>query len=339
MIGTEVGSFVGGNTNTPTDYERLLDNDANLGPAKYAVTSNNANKKYRGWCFTINNITQEFHDNFYKDCYVNKIKFEYIMWQVEKVSTIHMQGFVYFKNPRAFGGIKPYFHSAHLEPMKGSIEQNVAYCSKTESRVAGPFEFGERPKQGRRTDLEEIAKVAMQPGGLDVIKSENPSYYIRYHRGLQLLAEESQPHRTTKPTVTWLWGLAGAGKTKYVFDLYNANDIYVKDGTQWWDGYRHQKVILIDDFDGKWPFRDFLRLLDHYQYQGQIKGGYVKINSEHIYITCEWEPEHFWSDCGLVTDRGQAPINNTLNQVLRRIDLIKLIKPDVYKVKLPVREY
>ena len=84
----------------------------------------------------------------------------------------------------------------------------------------------------------------------------------------------------------------------------------MKDGTPWWDGYTNQDVILIDDFDGKWPFRDLLRLLDRYPYQGQIKGGYVKINSPHIYITCEFPPADIYQP------------GNELNQIIRRLDII-----------------
>jgi hypothetical protein len=66
---------------------------------------------------------------------------------------------------------------------------------------------------------------------------------------------------------------------------------------------------VIDDFDGKWPYRDLLRLLDRYVYQGQIKGGYVHINSDYIIITCEHRPEEYWS-------------GNELTQVRRRLDCV-----------------
>lgn len=82
----------------------------------------------------------------------------------------------------------------------------------------------------------------------------------------------------------------------------------------WWDGYEQQEAIIIDDFDGKWPYRDLLRLLDRYPYQGQYKGGYVKINSPYIYITCEYSPSFFW--------RG-----NEFAQIHRRLSEIKHLGP------------
>jgi len=82
----------------------------------------------------------------------------------------------------------------------------------------------------------------------------------------------------------------------------------------WWDGYEQQEAIIIDDFDGKWPYRDLLRLLDRYPYQGQFKGGYFKVNSPYIYITCEFAPSYFWQ-------------GNEYAQVFRRLKEVKYVPP------------
>jgi len=58
-----------------------------------------------------------------------------------------------------------------------------------------------------------------------------------------------------------------------------------------------------------------LKLCDRYKYSGQVKGGFVKINSPFIFITCEFPPSHFW-------------IGNTLTQVLRRADKIIYLDED-----------
>jgi len=56
--------------------------------------------------------------------------------------------------------------------------------------------------------------------------------------------------------------------------------------------------------------------LDRYRYQGQVKGGYVNINSPFIYITCEHPPSYYWS-------------GNELDQITRRLTSVLEIKKDL----------
>jgi len=53
----------------------------------------------------------------------------------------HKQGFISFKMPQRFSLLKSLFPTAHIEVMKGKIEDNITYCSKDESF----HEFGTRP--------------------------------------------------------------------------------------------------------------------------------------------------------------------------------------------------
>lgn len=192
---------------------------------------------------------------------------------------------------------------AHLEARKGSPKQASEYCKKEGDFV----EKGELPRQGTRSDLVEATKMALDPTiPLHEIAESEPTVYVRYHRGLEKLRSSLYKERTDPPSVEWLWGRTGVGKTRRAVE-HNAS-FYIKDATRWWDGYTQQHTIIIDDFDGSWPFRDLLRLLDRYPYQGQTKGGYVQINSPKIFITCDKPPNFFWE-------------KHELAQVMRRISL------------------
>lgn len=273
--------------------------------------------KSRGWSITINNPTIEEIEFFskYSDAECTHSKY-----QIEKgeKGTPHLQGCIYYKNARQFKTVKHAFPRANIQPAR-DYDRLVTYCSKEDTRISPGLESGVKPTKGRRTDLEEVANKIRSGSSPSSIASEHPDMFIKYHKGIFALSNELQQHRTTKSVNTWICGKAGVGKTKYVFDHHNRNDIYVKDGTMWWDGYKNQSVILIDDFDGRWPYRDLLRLLDTYPYQGQVKGGYVKINSGFIYITCELSPDEIpWNpDTRIRTDD-----ENALEQVKRRLDAI-----------------
>lgn len=286
--GTEVGTEVKGNTNT--------------------LTSVSCGKN-RNWFLTINNYTSVEISK------LNNLECKYIIYQMEEgeeCHTPHIHACIVYKNPRSWP--RKYFPTAHIEPVK-SLSDCIKYCSKIETRVEGPYERGDKPNQGRRTDLETVACEVLSGKKLSEVAISDPGMFVKYGRGLTLLREEVQPHRSSSkgPCCIWLYGLAGTGKSRIPHTLFGEDNVYIKDGTPWWNGYDHETCIIIDDFDGKWPYRDFLRVLDRYKYSGQFKGGYLKINSPYIFITCEFPPDHFWQD-------------NALIQVTRRLKEILLVK-------------
>lgn len=267
--------------------------------------------KSRGWSITINNPTQEDVEALTSE------PFEYLIFQFEignEQNTLHIQGFIYYKSLRVWP--KKRFPRAHLEKVK-SISAIIKYCSKEETRCtlpgSGPFEYGTRPIQGQRSDLEELASQTLDfTIPMKSIAADNPTSFIRYGRGLITLRNIVADPRTTKPKVYWFWGDSAAGKTSAAIQLAGeGKTYYVKDSSMWWDNYTFEDVIVIDDYDiNKFPYRELLRLLDRYKYQGQVKGGYTQINSPYIAITCDRHPKDFW-------------VENEYAQIVRRLDAIR----------------
>ncbi|ALE29816.1 replication associated protein [Lake Sarah-associated circular virus-50] len=257
--------------------------------------------KSRGWCYTANNYTKEEYESLEKyDC-----GYHVMGKEVGEQGTPHIQGYIEFTNAKRFDTLHADFPKIHWEPRKGTQQQAIDYCMK-----GGDFvEIGTKKDQGKRTDIEAVIKDINDK----VFSPNNHAVaYIKYAKGIDCYANYKLLPRTVKPTVEWRYGLTGSGKTREPYERH-INSVYIKDGTMWWNNYTQQEAVIIDDFDGHWPYRDFLRLLDRYPYQGQYKGGYVNISSAYIYITCEFSPETFW--------RG-----NELAQVIRRIDTITLCR-------------
>lgn len=269
--------------------------------------------RHRAWCFTINNPTKA--DEFAVYRMMGNAKYGIV--GNEKGSLMeqpHFQGYIHLKNAWSFDQIKKYIPRAHIEVSGGTDEDNFNYCSKQ-----GDYkEWGEKSiGQGNRTDIKEIANL-IKSGDITLmdIMFDYPDMYLKYSRSFEKMFNAVQPHRQFPPHVEWIYGLAGTGKTRSVVDKFGPENVYMKDGTSWWDGYSQQEAILIDDFDNNIPYRTLLRILDRYRYQGQVKGGYVNINSPHIYITCEHPPEHYWQ-------------GNELEQVKRRLTSVLEIKKNV----------
>lgn len=263
--------------------------------------------KIKKFCFTLNNYTSA-EESAIREYATKVAAFAVIGHEVGEGGTPHLQGFINCMKQTRFTAVKKIMPRAHLELAQGTDEQNLAYCTKQDKSA---FIVGEPQRPGKRNDLSDACEKIKNKVPLKAVAVEHSETFVKYHRGLQALQNVLQEPRKVDdpPSTIWLWGAAGVGKTKLAYDQMPHDEIYVKDSTKWWDGYTQQQCILIDDFDGEWPYRDFLRMLDRYPYQGQYKGGYVHINSPIIIITCEHAPHHFWH-------------GNELAQVERRLSIV-----------------
>lgn len=237
----------------------------------------------RAFCFTLNNYTE------FEEAAISEIKTRYTIFGREtgEQGTKHLQGYLYFENARSHEAVRALVPRAHIEVARGDATANYKYCTKD----GDYYEHGDKPNN-------------MQPTTYDECKTFAQIQYLRFMSLHALPARDPEK----PPKVLWYHGPAGSGKTRKAYE--SSKDVYIKDGTGWWDGYRGQDTIIIDDFDPpvkETDFRLFLRLLDRYPYQGQLKGAYVEISSSTIIITCEFPPEYFW------------PLGNRLAQVSRRI--------------------
>lgn len=59
----------------------------------------------------------------------------------------------------------------------------------------------------------------------------------------------------------------------------------IKDGIPHLEFYNNQDVLIIDDYDGKIDYQNFLKLLDRREYIANVKFGSVNFNSKLIIIT------------------------------------------------------
>lgn len=274
-----------------------------------------ASNKCRAWCFTINNPGERERDSL-RDI-ARHSNTRYIVCGTEfggEQKTEHIQGYVYFANPRSLSGIKRLagFSRAHLEQARGTPEEASAYCKKD-----GDFwEEGVLPKSGKRVDLDEI-RQEIKDGKSEAYIAENHfSQWVQYRRSFEayrrLLVNEP---RRWKTWTNVLVGPTGLGKTRFVYQQHPDDDIYVWGGDRWFDGYCGQRVALLDDFRGELTIGFMLRLLDRYPMQVPIKGGFINWNPRRVYITSNHLPEHWY-------DNVDRPSMDALTRRIDRLDEI-----------------
>ena len=97
----------------------------------------------RNYLLTINNEerSDEVLFEYCKD--LNNIK--YFVFQREKgheTGTEHIQMYLEFSMSKKFDTIKSYFPKAHIEARNGTKSQARDYCMKEDTRISGPYEYG-----------------------------------------------------------------------------------------------------------------------------------------------------------------------------------------------------
>jgi len=258
----------------------------------------------RSWCFTL-------HGESAEECIQAGINLglenntRYYTYQVEQAPStgrFHLQGYVVYDNTKRFSTVQKLIPRAHLEQAKGSAGQNRTYCQKTESRVPGtePREGGVIPAQGKRTDITSAVEAVIGGASKEELAHSFPEQVVKYGKGFERLREWglSGLRRTEPPVVDIRWGPPGTGKTRWAYDTYGADSVYVvvDSGTRfWWDGYepgRHT-CVLFDDYRGGHSHTQLLQWLDRYDSRGEVKGGSVPMLFTHAVITSNYRPEEW----------------------------------------------
>lgn len=245
-------------------------------------------QRARGWCFT----------SFESDTPSLPKSAQYLVAQHEicpETQRMHWQGFVYFRNPQRFNTLKKLFPQAHIEQMKGSIDQAIAYCQKTDTSIKGTqIEIGERPEQGRRSDIHDVLDAMRDGQSLQDVMLDYPevcSKYLRYIKEVQLLMNRPSVYMPRRCLL--ISGPPGCGKTGIVHDGFGYDQVYTWNWSQkWFDGYSQQRCILLDEFCHHSVDPNFLKqLCDGYPITRETKGGHVRITSDCIVLCTNEYPE------------------------------------------------
>lgn len=181
--------------------------------------------------------------------------------------------------------------NCHVEKVM-NIKKDIEYCSKDESRIEGPWEYGEPKEPGKRTDLIEVANKIKNGYKMSQIVDENMETYIKYHKGIEkakMWMDKKESKKLRNIEVTLIWGKSGSGKSKYVYEHVDMENCFKLDRDStgiWWDGYDGETVLWIDDFTSAWiQLGMLLNILDRYPLRLQTKGGHVWANWKTVYIT------------------------------------------------------
>lgn len=252
--------------------------------------------KYRRWVFTYFGFRT-------KDEPLAWPSVKYCKWQLEECPQTkrpHLQGAVWFKSQRALLGLKKLGTEIHWEPMR-SQSGSMEYVGKEKTRLEGPWEVGQLPAQGKRSDLVEI-KAALDAGCS--VASLADSYFgswVRYRRSFSAykLLKNSNYMRG-RPEILVVYGPSGVGKTVCVREAVGRLGYWLEkppsNSPLWFDGYEEQKIVVVDEFFGWIPYNQLKRLLDYGCTKVKVHGGMVPMVADKWIFTSNVHPRYWYKN-------------------------------------------
>jgi len=227
---------------------------------------------------------------------------------------IHWQFVASFSKPVRRKRVVESFPGAHAEPTI-SQEGSEAYVFKEDTRIEGTqFEDGTRAvKRNCKHDWEDILLAAKS----DSFERIPPDVVVRYYSGLKRIAADNILPVAMERTVKVFWGKTQTGKSHAAWAEAGL-DAYIKNpNTKWWDGYRRQRNVIIDEFRGRIDISYMLLWTDKYPITVEIKGGSKPVCYENVWILSNLHPKDWYPDID----------EETRNALLRRLRIYQFLSP------------
>jgi hypothetical protein len=236
------------------------------------------------WILTI--PENEFEPHLPEECV-------YIKGQREQGSNtgyLHWQVLAVLRRKGSLSTIKGIFgKSTHGELSRSSASNE--YVWKEDTRIGDQFEFGTLPiKRNDAKDWERIWEQAVL-GDINGIPAD---VRLQHYRTLRTIrADFSIPLPMVRECFVFC-GATGTGKSRRAWSEAGMG-AYPKDPrTKFWDGYRDQESVVIDEFRGAIDISHLLRWLDRYPCLVEIKGSSTCLVAQKIWITSNLHPDFWW---------------------------------------------
>lgn len=267
-------------------------------------------KPARWWIGTI-----PYTEQYDIDCRLSDPSIKYCVGQREKGSTgyEHYQLCVNFSRPVRLSGVKKVFgKESHWEPTRSDAA--VAYCQKSDTAIPGTqFEHGRKPMlRNSSTDWEAIKNFA-KSGDLESVP---PDVYVRCYQQLRRIESDNLQPVAIERKIWCFWGATGSGKSRRAWSEAGLQ-AYPKDPrSKFWDGYRGQEHVVIDEFRGGIDISHVLRWLDRYPVIVEVKGSSTVLKATTIWITSNLNPRLWYPELD----------EETVKAMLRRMQIVEFVE-------------
>lgn len=250
----------------------------------------------------------------------------------------HLQFFIYFKSAKTIAQAMKWVKknlgfTRPLTVCKGTPADNRRYCGgeayehEGKKKDANPefFEVGDLPMKGKRQALTDT-KDAILAGEVtvDELAETDPEMVHQYGRTLDRL-EDIRLRKMVRTKMTkgiWYWGPTGVGKSHRAANTPGTQYWVPNDGG-WWDGYRQEDVVILNDFRGHIAYGELLQMVDKWPYAVRRRGRQpMPFTSGTVVVTSSLHPREVYKNLAM---------NDSLAQLERRFEIVELTKTEVEK--------
>ncbi len=282
------------------------------------------------WCFTINNPTEDDKVDF------NESTMDYMVVGKEGkpptttttdvvdevVPTPHLQGYIVFKTRKRRAGVAKILPRAFLVIANGTPEDNLKYCSKEGDFVvygAMPLTQAQGASVNMKRNWTEAWDLAVS-GKIDEIQKDMAIPY--YHSCKRIRQDHPETFEDLPATCgIWFVGPTGCGKSRRARREYP--DYYDKPLNKWWDGYRGEPNVIIDDLGPESGEKSSIGILlkrwtDHYSFPAEQKGTTIQIRPKQIIVTSQYTIGEVFAS------KEDPPL---IEALIRRFDVINMFPP------------
>ena len=154
------------------------------------------------WCGTLHLDTEEFDGETFLKQLVEAKRIAYGIGQIERCPTtgrLHFQFYIQAHRTQALSWVRKYIADrAHWEQARGNVQQCIDYCSKDDTRVAGPWTAGMPKRQGQTAGSEAATELVCSGVALAEVAKRMPLVWVRHGKGLVHLRQTSASMRTAE---------------------------------------------------------------------------------------------------------------------------------------------
>lgn len=215
------------------------------------------------------------------------------------------------------------WNGASFRVARGDPSKNRAYCTKEDTRVGGPYEYGTMGpdhEQGSRTDLLEV-QAAIRDGASDLqLYADFPSVMARYrnfvreYRALYLESQVTkvnfipregwQFHLTVNLAadphprkVIWVWSNGGnKGKSYFAMNYKRGETFYITGGkhADIYHAYNSERYIFFDvarSAMDRFPYEVLEKFKDGAIFKSKYESRVLFMNTPHVVVFANMPPD------------------------------------------------